>query len=262
MVTTKNPKKKNAPLLSTPTKSKQSPASTPTKSKKPSSAGSSKAKTICGATSKAGNIRGATSKAKTIHGAKKSPDSPATSATSATSASTVKTARSLTSRSDAGSKATPSKRAASKLSKLKVSSDTSPLKKGRACKNFKIDNACSNDGHETDGSETDPPEAMDIEWSEKKSVNSALTKLVKDTSKWKGRSHREKLEVLCECFQPSDIKVVMGILATKMHLDPSKLGLKKLKTKKQLAPPFVDLVVKYMNSKTDLQRIPGNIVIK
>ena len=117
--------------------------------------------------------------------------------------------------------------------------------------------------------EEDFPEALHIEWLSEVGVKKALL-CFKDKKEVRNKSYNEMIEMLSECFTPSEMKVAYTVIAIAAGMDRKKLNLKGMTTKKFVKKAMSKLVIEVVNmqSEVDLGEdgsvlgVPHNISVK
>ena len=117
--------------------------------------------------------------------------------------------------------------------------------------------------------EEDFPEALHIEWLSEVGVKKALL-CFKDKKEVRNKSYNEMIEMLSECFTPSEMKVAYTVIAIAAGMDRKKLNLKGMTTKKFVKKAMSKLVIEVVNMQSEVDvgedgsvcGVPHNISVK
>lgn len=178
---------------------------------------------------------------------KKSPPSSERTASTAKSTSTTQSKRNVASlrKIDLSSSS-----ASPKKCKIDLSSSSASPKKLKVYKDSRPQKDAASSVASSDES-VDFSTPYNIDWTSIDGVREAY-KYHKPSEDVTNMDVKEQLTWLTDNFMPADMKAVLGIVASSAGYDHRSLNLKSLKTRKQIGPAFVKLVIDVMNARTDI----------
>ena len=161
--------------------------------------------------------------------------------------------------------AASSGRVKTKFSGMSINKRTNSKRQKKRNNNEQI--ADEDDDPEDD--EEDSPEALHIEWLSEFGVKKALL-CFKDEKELRNKSYNEMIEMLSECFTPSEMKVAYTVIAIAAGMDRNKLNLKGMTTKKFVKKAMSKLVIEVVNMQSEVDvgedalmcGVPDNISVK
>lgn len=145
---------------------------------------------------------------------------------------------------------TQSKRNVASLRKIDLSSSSASPKKLKVYKDSRPQKDAASSVASSDES-VDFSTPYNIDWTSIDGVREAY-KYHKPSEDVTNMDVKEQLTWLTDNFMPADMKAVLGIVASNAGYDHRSLNLKSLKTRKQIGPAFVKLVIDVMNARTDI----------
>jgi hypothetical protein len=136
------------------------------------------------------------------------------------------------------------------LRKIDLSSPDSSSKKSRLCDERPDKDAASSVASSAESIDYSSP--FNIDWTSAEEVEAAYC-YHRPSDDVTSVSVREQLLWLADNYTPAEMKNVLLLVAVENGYDARSLKLKSLKTRKQVCPVFVDLVVDVMNERTDIR---------